>query len=236
MFGISTFCLHRQPLEVALETLRPHTDTVEVMDEGLHHLTSPDLLGQFSCRYCIHAPSRGVNIASLLEPIRRASVQVIGDCFAIAGEVDAGVVIHPGYYAWVEEREAALAAFAGSLAELRAIADDHSVSFCVENMGNWEYFFLRTPDEVEMIEGCGLALDVGHAHLNGCLPEFLEVPFSHVHLHDNDGLSDSHVAVGEGDIPFAPVMEAVRRNGATPIVEVNTLEGCLWSIHALEAL
>jgi len=236
MFGISSFCLHQQPLETALETLSLHTDTVEVMDEGLHHLTSPDLLEQFSCRYFIHAPSRGVNVASLLEPIRRASVQVIGECIAIAGEVDAGVVIHPGYYAWVEEREAALAAFGRSLAELRSTAYDHGVSFCVENMGNWEYFFLRSPDDVEMIGDSGLALDVGHANLNGCLPEFLEVPFSHAHLHDNNGLSDSHVAVGEGDISFAPVMEAVRRNGAVPIIEVGTLEGCLRSIRALEAI
>ena len=26
-------------------------------------------------------------------------------CFAIAAEVNAGVVVHPGYFAWAEERE-----------------------------------------------------------------------------------------------------------------------------------
>jgi len=236
MFGLSTFCLHHTSLEDALSAFCSHTDTVEVMDEGMHHLTSADPLEQFSFRYSLHAPSRGVNIASLLEPIRRASVEVISDCFRIAAEVNADVVIHPGYYAWVEEREAAINAFSASLDELRALAEDIGVSFYVENMGNWEYFFLRSPGEVEMIGDVGLALDVGHAHLNGCLSGFLDLPFSHVHIHDNDGLTDLHAPVGEGSIDFGPVMEATRRNGATPIIEVGSFEGCIGSRSALECL
>ncbi|RXE56467.1 xylose isomerase [Methanoculleus taiwanensis] len=237
MFGISTYCLHRELLETALDALAPVTDYVEVMDEGLHYLESAEPLESYSFACSIHAPSRGVNIASLLEPIRRASVEVLVDTFALAGELDADVVVHPGYYAWREERERAVAKFQQSLDELQQAADEYSVSFTVENMGNWEYFFLRTPDELPLIDGIGFALDVGHANLNdGSLEGFLAHPIAHFHLHDNDGGKDTHSPVGEGTIDFCAVMDAVRRNNVIPIVEVDTFEGVLASIEALKKL
>ncbi|NQS74711.1 MAG: sugar phosphate isomerase/epimerase, partial [Methanoculleus sp.] len=82
----------------------------------------------------------------------------------------------------------------------------------------------------------GLALDVGHAHLNGCLDAFLAHPAAHFHLHDNDGTEDSHDPLGTGTIDFVPVMDAVRRSGVTPIIEVGTFEGVTTSIAVLEGI
>ncbi len=236
MFGISTYCLQHQPLDVALDTLAPITRCVEVMDGGLHSLETAEPLESHSFRYFIHAPYRGVNIASLLEPIRQASVDVLVQAFAVAAEVGADVVIHPGYYAWREEREESTRQFQKSLSELSAGADDLSITFFVENMGGPDYFFLRSCDDLPLIDGIGLALDVGHANLNGCLDCFLDRPAAHFHLHDNDGMRDAHSPVGTGTIDFAAVMEAVHRSGVIPIVEVETLGGVLASIAALEAI
>jgi sugar phosphate isomerase/epimerase len=233
MYGVSTFCLHREPLDSALEKLAGITDCVEVMDEGLHFLETTEPLESHSFLYFIHAPSRGVNIASLLEPIRRASVEVLAQTFALAGEIGADVVIHPGYYAWLEERDRAAAMFQRSLHELVAAAEECSVSFFIENMGNWEYFFLRSCDDLALTDGIGLALDVGHAHLNGCLSEFLTHPVAHFHLHDNKGDRDTHQPIGTGTIDFSAVMSAVRKNNVVPIIEVETLEGVHASIIAL---
>ena len=236
MFGISTYCLHHEPLSLALERLAPLTDCVEVMDEGLHFLESAEPLESYSYLYFIHAPARGINIASILEPIRRASVEVLTQTFAIAAEVGADVVIHPGYYAWSQERERAAGRFRQSLDELTAAADDLSVTFFVENMGNWEYFFLRSCEDLPLVDGIGLALDVGHAHLNGCLDCFLTHPAAHFHLHDNDGTADTHSPVGAGTIDFTAVMDAVARSNVIPIVEVETLDGVTASIDALTAI
>jgi sugar phosphate isomerase/epimerase len=236
MFGVSSFCLHAEPLDEALETLSGITGLVEIMDDGPHFIESPDQLSSYSFRYAMHAPSRGVNIASVLEPIRRASVEVMEQCFSVAGELDADVIVHPGYFAWEEERKKALIQFRRSLRDLEGLADQFSVNYFIENMGNWNYFFLKTPDELDIIDGCGFALDVGHANLNNCLDDFLECRISHVHLHDNDGKDDTHSAVGEGTIDFAAVMTAVARDSATPIVEVSTLGGVISSIKSLEAL
>ena len=97
MLGISTLCLHHEPLPQALEKLAAVTGYIEVMDEGLHRLETSEPLLSCSCMFSIHAPCRGTNLASLLEPIRRASVVVMEECFAIAAEVNAPVVVHPGY-------------------------------------------------------------------------------------------------------------------------------------------
>lgn len=206
------------------------------MDEGLHFLTSTEPLLSYSCTFSIHAPCRGTNLASLLEPIRRGSVVVMEECFAIAAEVGAEVVVHPGYFAWPEERMKATRQLSISLAQLSAAAQEFGVSFSVENMGNWEYFFLKTPDELPLIEGCGFTLDVGHAHQNHCLASFLSVPARHYHLHDNDSSADSHWAVGRGTIDFLAVMEAVKKSGGSPVIEVEDFEGAVASMHMLERM
>ena len=118
MFGVSTFCLHKEPLPAALETLCGITDFIEVMDEGLHYLDNAEILKSYTTKFSIHAPSRGTNLASLLEPIRKASVEVMAGCFSIAAEVNAGVVVHPGYFAWEEEQGKAELQLQRSLREL----------------------------------------------------------------------------------------------------------------------
>ena len=236
MFGISTFCLHQESLTTALEKISRVSDYIEVMDEGLHYLESAEPLLSYSHRFSLHAPCRGTNIASLLEPIRRASVEVIEQCFSIAAEVNAGVVVHPGYFAWAEERTRAERQLGVSLGDLTLLRKEYSIPFYVENMGNWDYFFLKTPDELSLIGDTPFALDVGHAHQNHCLLEFLSFPAGHYHLHDNNTKEDSHVAVGEGTIDFKPVMKAVQKNNITPVIEVATFDGVQKSIATLTIL
>ncbi len=236
MLGISTLCLHHEPLPQALEKLAAVTGYIEVMDEGLHHLENSEPLLSCSCRFSIHAPCRGTNLASLLEPIRRASVVVMEECFAIAAEVNAPVVVHPGYFAWPEERERAGEQLKRSLADLSRAAREYLVQYTVENMGNWEYFLLRSPDELPLIDGCGFTLDVGHAHQNHCLPAFLNRPAQHYHLHDNNTSEDSHRAAGRGTIDFTAVMEAIKRTGGSPVIEVADFDGAVESLRTLGKL
>lgn len=236
MLGISTLCLHHEPLPLALDRIAEVTGSIEVMDEGRHFLKNAEPLLSHSCTFSIHAPCRGTNLASLLEPIRRASVEVIAECFAIAAKVDAVVVVHPGYFAWPEERAQAEQQLTRSLAELSAAAREYGIAYSVENMGNWEYFFLKTPAELPLIGDCDFTLDVGHAHQNCCLNEFLKRPAQHYHLHDNDSSADSHWAVGKGTINFTPVMEAVKKGGGSPVIEVEDFDGAIESMHLLEKM
>jgi sugar phosphate isomerase/epimerase len=103
-------------------------------------------------------------------------------------------------------------------------------------MGNGEYFLLKTPAELHLIGNTAFAFDVGHAHQNRCLSEFLRCPAWHYHLHDNRGKDDSHDAIGTSSIDFKEVMTAVRNSAIVPIIEVSTCEGVMQSIEQIHAL
>jgi len=72
-----------------------------------------------------------------------------------------------------------------------------------------------------------ICLDIGHAHCHGRIPA-AEWPrrlggrISYVHLHDNHGESDEHLALGDGTIDLPAVLEALE-------------EHCPEAIWALEA-
>jgi sugar phosphate isomerase/epimerase len=236
MPGISTCCLMTEPLTAALDRLAPLTDLIEVMDEGPHLITDTGLFESYTLTFTIHAPFHGMNIASVFEPIRQASVRVLTDCFTVAAAIDAPVIMHPGYFAWEQERPLADRQFRKSLQDLKAAAAEHSVIFWFENMGGMNYFNLRTPDDLGLIDGTGLALDTGHAHLNGCLEEFLETPFCHMHIHDNKGKVDTHSAVGEGTIDFKPVCRALERTGATAVLEMKDFLSVEKSLKVLDGM
>ena len=236
MIGISTYCLLDESLSVALDRLSGLTGLIEVVDEGPHFVTDTGLFGSYSTDFVLHAPYHGMNIACLFEPVRRASVEVMTDCFTTAAEIGAAVVLHPGYFAWEQERDQAGRQFRKSLQELTDAASERSLTFYFENMGGMNYFNLRTPEDLAIIDDTGFTLDVGHANLNGCLPGFLKTKISHMHIHDNDGKRDTHSPVGEGTIDFGPVMAAQRREQATAVIEVGSFDGMLKSMKALESL
>jgi sugar phosphate isomerase/epimerase len=72
---------------------------------------------------------------------------------------------------------------------------------------------------IDTIEGISdprvsVCLDTGHAHCNSntSVLEWIEKlgdRIEYVHLHDNDGTSDQHRAIGEGTIPFKEVCSAL---------------------------
>ena len=236
-YAISTHCFSALPLADALEKLAPHTKHVEIMSSGRHFLENAEPLASYNFHWSIHAPTDGVNPASVLEPVRKASVKVICDTFAVAAEAGAPVVFHPGNYAWKQEREAACAALSRSLAELHAFANECGVVFFAENMGNWGLFFLQSPEDLSLFSGTKFCLDVGHANECKTLDAFLNVPFSHIHLHDNAGDADTHSAVGEGNIDFAAVLAKIAENRIEhPVIECAAFEDVLKSLAALQKM
>ena len=221
--GCSTWCLMDRSLEEALDVISSLTDRAEILSDSLHSLfISEEACHSFDLQYTVHAPTADINIASENERLRKAAIQVIGDLAEVCDRIGAvRLVIHPGHV-WEEERRgAAQQALDRSLDDLAAMQQEVNVRFAVENMGTWEVCFFREPDFLGRLAdtGLGFALDVGHAHANGNLETFLELGGAiHVHLHDNCGNRDDHLACGEGNIDFRRVLAAIPA-GATKVVE-----------------
>ena len=79
-------------------------------------------------------------------------------------------------------------------------------------------FLCRFPEELigmtEGIEGIGMTFDFGHANTVGKVNEFLkEVKrANHIHIHDNHGVSDEHLALGDGTVQWEIVGKTIAKN------------------------
>jgi sugar phosphate isomerase/epimerase len=239
-FGCSTYCCTDLPLRDALELIRKRTRRIEILSEGLHDLfLYNDACTGIDADFSVHAPCSEINLAGLNERMRTAGVQVIDDLCVICDAMKATtLVVHPGYSAWDSCRGQSFAALLQSLDALAAIQQEHDVRIGVENMGSWECCHFKRPDLIEELDqrDLGFVLDVGHAHLNGALADFLVAsPPVHVHLHDNDRITDSHAACGTGSVDFYPVLECIPKS-LPCIIEVRMIGDFGQSVAFLEGL
>lgn len=239
-FFISTFCCIDHPLDTALDTLASRTSHVEILSDGLHDLrVESTLCSEYSLSYSVHAPSSEVNIAAVSERIRSASVADLGDVLSICNRIGADhLVVHPGYSPYEQVRDRSFSSLLRSLDELTRLQEEHGVRVCVENMGGWECCHFRTPTFLPELasRGLGCTLDFGHAQLNGNLDEFLAAgDFCHVHLHDNGGTIDDHIACGDGTIDFSGLWKKFPQR-ATLVIETRELAAADRSITYLSSL
>jgi len=229
-----------RPLEEALDLIAGRTGLAEILSDGPHSLFRfEEACFSFELRYTVHAPVADINIASENECLRSAAIRVIRDLSEVCDRIGAErLVVHPGHVWGEEMRNAAQLALDRSLADLGAIQEDVNVRFAVENMGAWEVCFFREPGFLDRLADLelGFTLDVGHAHANGNLASFLEQGEAiHVHLHDNHGSRDDHLACGDGSIDFHRVM-AVLPPDVTKVVEPNSFQDYERSLEHLRGL
>ena len=118
--------------------------------------------------------------------------------------------------------------------DIASISDDYGIHVCIENMPAWDSFLLRYPDLD--LGSNGFVLDIGHANTVGNLPEFLDKDsyhISHFHLHDNSGVTDEHLPIGEGNVDMNLLIPELRSNRSIKIVENKNALDVSKSIDAL---
>jgi sugar phosphate isomerase/epimerase len=186
----------------------------------------------------VHAPYSDLNPASLNYPIWRESVKQICTCITRSAEITHLVTIHPGYLSPVGKLvpEKVWALQKSALREIGACASEVGVRACLENMGGPREFLCRFPEEIigmaENIEGIGITFDLGHAHTLGKAKEFLAFlkEANHLHIHDNHGEHDEHLALGDGTMEWDVVGKAVReRYTGIVVVEGRNLPEAMQS-------
>lgn len=156
----------------------------------------------------VHAPYTDASLGNLNEPLRQAAVDGVHQSLVFADKIDAGgVVVHGGAtrpeFPDRVNRHARRQALT-SLRECVAHAERVGVPVCLENQ--WDTASQRrhtaTPDRLaSFVADSGIespylqyTLDVGHANVMGedyrSFHDSTDVQI--VHLHTNDGESDSH--------------------------------------------
>lgn len=208
----------------------------EIVADGNYRLDNPacfkkieEVIASTKLGITVHAPYGDLNLATLNDPIWHESIRQICTCIEHASALTDRVTIHPGYLSpvgklmpqkvWELQKEA--------LRQIGNCAVEHSVLACLENMIGIKEFLCRRPEELigmtEGIEGIGMTFDFGHANTVGMVNDFL--PYvsraHHIHIHDNHGMSDEHLALGAGTISW----ERVGKTIAADYTGVVVIEG-----------
>lgn len=155
------------------------------------------------------------------------------------------IVFHAGYD---ERRYHAHRAewLSGSLATWEPIirqAEEMGVVIHLENVYEQTPEMILTLIEEMDSENLGFCLDMGHMNVFGevALAEWLDALGPHlkeVHLHDNNGHSDSHGPIGSGTAPFKELFQYLHDQEKRPLVTLEPHEeATLWvSLENLEKL
>jgi len=216
-------------------------------------------LDSFDVAFSLHAPTsdaREPNLRVDLGKMLRHNFRVMEHVFEIASLLDiTHVVIHGGdiaaengtKFAGVPYRKA----FVNTVRNLKvlgALAREYSVTLCLENLcddrvGSLPVELLALVHAADA--DISVTFDTGHAFIIAerygiPLSDFFDVlhPFiKHVHLHDNDGISDLHLPPGEGKIDVGSVLKDIwdvqPENVVLEIRRFTDLENVKESIKAV---
>jgi sugar phosphate isomerase/epimerase len=219
----------------------------EIVADGNYRLDKPasfkkieEIIATTKLKITVHAPYGDLNLATLNDPIWRESIRQICSCIEHASQLTDRVTIHPGYLSpigklmpqkvWGLQKEA--------LRQIGNCAVEHSVLACLENMVGIKEFLCRRPEELigmtEEIEGIGMTFDFGHANTVGMVNDFLSFVCQahHIHIHDNHGMSDEHLALGAGTINWESVGKTITADySGAVVIEGRSLEEARTSLQ-----
>ena len=250
--GISTLYLITEHLEDAIKRiLKLNTELVEIVDDGLHALNKrrvkflKELASTYELEFSVHAPFADINIAALDNSIRKIMMKKLEKSLQLVSQLEAKVwVFHPGvktgltyFYPEKEWKNNV-----NSAKHLSKVANEFNVQIAIENLPPPYPLLMRNVDGFlrfydEVTEDIGIALDIGHANLNGEIELFLEVfkdKIVHMHASDNDGRNDLHLGIGEGTVNWTKVAEKIKEikfNRGIVVESVQKVEESLETLR-----
>lgn len=206
-------------------------NNIEVLDEWSHRLDGKrvqelvELKRGYSLNYVIHAPYDGINISTPQRVLRVAALKLIEKSMKYAHNLEAKlVVVHSGFRSPLDylKPKTSWSLFLEVLKRLDRLASDLDIYVGVENMPSGTVAIIQSCEEALMLieeirtlEKVGLTLDVGHSNtidVHEARNYLLKVSkyLLHIHLHDNNGEVDSHLAVGSGTINWASIVPLIK--------------------------
>ncbi len=233
------------PFKEALDIVKDDFDGWEFLAEKYHSWEFSgeikDQLSTVDMKIQIHSPMNDLNIASINPTLRRAAIEEIEKTLKLANEIDVEIVtVHPGIYSplsiyWDKTAKTAIE----SLNKLKVKGEEYGVKIAMENLPEMWLALCSTPEETrDFLDETELdfCLDVGHAYTSNALDEFLEFNPINLHLHDNLGEEDSHLALGDGEINFKYIIETLDDYNGNYVIEGRAKDELIKSKKYLEEL
>lgn len=177
----------------------------------------------------IHGPCVAINLA---DKKCKNYAKVFAKTFAYAKEIKAGFVVVHTNEAWQGEREQVQNLVIRRLRNVVELAEQYGVKVLIENVGlrPKESLLFDLPEFMALLDlfpEAGALLDTGHAHVNGwdipAVVKELGKRLVACHLHDNSGLGDEHLPIGQGSIDWEAYFKAIKKYAPKA---VQVLEYC----------
>lgn len=196
---------------------------LDALDQGLLERIAQTFAVQ-NLRPYVHAPFFDLNVGALDPAVRQVSQQRLLQALSFACRLNAAVmVVHPGVDKWRYPNlgQAWLTNAKTSFQSLTEQAASAQCRLAIENIYEETPGLLVQLVEEINSEWFGLCFDVGHWHLfgKGCIAEWFDAiapHLFHLHLHDNHGLADDHLPLGEGVIDFLPLRNRIQQMSSLP--------------------
>ena len=250
MIGVSCTGFSSDPPAIWLDRIVGNFDLWEIFSEADHNIVYnyevfKDLLPSYDIHYSVHAPICDINIASISEPVREASLKETLDTIKAANMLGIDrITVHPGLSSMsvhgIEDRYIEKAKL--SMKSLEEAQHEYGVSVAIENMPNMYFFLGRKSRELaHIVEGTDLDIcfDIGHANTNGDIDGMVDT-FGHriknIHIHDNNGDKDSHLTIGQGSIDFIYVVSRLGFYDRNFVIESKSFDSAVESQSVLESL
>ncbi|WP_092162696.1 sugar phosphate isomerase/epimerase family protein [Maridesulfovibrio ferrireducens] len=186
-----------------------------------------DRLANAGLKCTVHLPFLDLKPASLNSAIRQASIDTLCGAFELAKIFSPErMVMHPSFTSWLEEPLFEIS-YKNCLEGIRLLSDswpDHPV-LCLEN--TYEYDpgpLLRIVEDLDR-DNVGICFDAGHWHAFSKGSEKNDFDFwfdsfapylRHLHLHDNNGVKDEHLALGHGTMNWEHIISRVKELDPLP--------------------
>lgn len=212
--------------------LQPEVACQEVALEKLDFIQlgeCADQLQEQGLSTTLHAPFSNFNPGSQRKRIRNLSLKTADQSLLLAEKLHARrIVFHPGLAygddekklnIWLENNLSFWPEFLLRAAEINC-------TICIENI------YATSPDIfirlISLLDSphIGHVFDIGHWNIfgTGKLLTWLNetAPYlKHMHLHDNHGERDEHLAVGQGSVPFSILFEWMKTTASPPTVTLE---------------
>lgn len=215
---------------------------------GIDSVRSSDLIQlkknlDYDPSMSIHAPFMDLSPGAVDPKVRAVTIERFLLMFDVAEILEPkSIVFHSGYekwrYAlnvdvWLKKSVKTWSVFVRKAAE-------KNIKIAIENVFENEPSNLRLLMEEMGSEHFGVCFDTGHCNLFSSVPlddwiGQLKPYILELHLHDNNGAADDHMAIGEGTFNFDLLFSSLAEIRPIYTIEAHTPDDTLKSMRRLNA-
>lgn len=209
-------------------------------------LKEDDIIGlkkklDYNPRLTVHAPFMDLSPAAIDRRIRQVTVERFSSILDFAEILKAEVVVfHSGYdrRRYDKMMDIWLRRSLETWRHINVKATKMGIKMAIENIFEDDPENLRLLAEEMDSQNFGLCLDTGHFNLFSrvSLSEWLDQTQPHIielHLHDNDGITDGHLSIGDGSFDFNTLFKRLKGKSCVYTIESHTVEEVKRSMERL---